>query len=570
MWYAKNTEERLNFVHTLPYESESVSSSANNADTYNLFELTRTDEIQDHYDSHLSNVEVADFARKHLKPRFPFVKMSINCGGGCHCVDLEIQSSPFAKNTDELKAILNYCDKYIDSYRKCIDYDPYGDYGSSYNFYGSCNIASRYEQKEETEESKAMSELFQSSKEAYEQEEVKKKEEEAKRMQEEYQRQKEECIRLAKIRKENHDKVESSAVIKDCLYYVGRLIDYGTCKNDSIDEYHELEKDDSCYEKPSFTRCLVSRDVYFDKENYKLFSQMLLDDWSFINGTGGTETNDERIGSLIDYENMSQDEQKTVEWFSTDCVAVYCDCKLMFVVNAEGFSYCKYVYMACDETEIYPVSKPCPSKESINNRKISDNIVSYVEFRKKNGVDLEKEENQNDVIAMIESISDEFCIGVIQSLSEEHNELKKAMYKAVKVMSGCQYRFKKACLMAGQKLTIVKIGDFGGIYPKHITLKNISYQKYAQHEDAVRLEFRPEKKRSDYYQYLHGDCLVYNGWLPELPENVLYDVVSEGGNYIMKNGKYMSHDHRQYDEVMAYYGKLGYSPIVNTYNPFKK
>jgi hypothetical protein len=87
------------------------------------------------------------------------VKFSVRVSNNsiyCHVV-----SSPFAENSEILKSICEYATNYIQQYNECICYDPYGDYGSSYNFYdGRFTTSYDYVQIEETEESKAVEELF--------------------------------------------------------------------------------------------------------------------------------------------------------------------------------------------------------------------------------------------------------------------------------------------------------------------------------------------------------------------------------------------------------------------------
>jgi hypothetical protein len=57
----------------------------------------------------------------------------------------------------------------------------------------------------------------------------------------------------------------------------------------------------------------VTREVHFKTlESLELFKNMLLHDFDFISGTGGYYTDDPRINSMIDYNNMTKEEQKTV------------------------------------------------------------------------------------------------------------------------------------------------------------------------------------------------------------------------------------------------------------------
>lgn len=568
MWYAHMNDERIAFANSLEDGAEVVSSEATKAESFNLWDMTRTDGIGTNKDEKLDNVAIAALCRKHLKARFPFVKMSVN-SNGWNSVNLSIKSSPFAEDSDELKAILNYCKAYISSYNYCTCYDPYGDYGSSYNFYGSYDISYNYEQDEPTEESMQMGADFQLRKAQFEQEEEIRAEEQRKKDAIEQQLAKEEYERQEAIRKENHKKVMKKVVIRDDVdYVVENLVDYHISKEDRLSDYDREDGDE-----PTYYTCKVKREVHMDNETYNLFCNMLLDDWSFIAGTGGSATDDQRIGSMLDYHNMTKEEQETVEWYSTDCVAIFLNKHLMFVVDAQGYNYCRYVYAVDGHTETKMVKVSVSTVPAIilaDNQRIAKLVVEKAkEIEQDNGCEIDAQENLPSVISLIESFGDKFYVGVIRALSEEYDKLKTALYRAMQKMSGCQYRFGKANLKAGQRVTLVKIGEFGGIHPQHITINRVTNQKYAQYDDAVRIDHRPEHKRTDYYTFIHGDCLVYDGWLPEIREDVLWDVVSESNNCIMKKGKFMSFDHGQYDAVMDYYKKLGFEPIVNTYNPFR-
>ena len=78
---------------------------------------------------------------------------------------------------------------------------------------------------------------------------------------------------------------------------------------------------------------------------------MLLHDFDFIEGTGGSRTNDYRIQSMTDYYNMDEEERKTVEFYSCNCIAVYYNNQLQFVIDAQGYSYSRYVGL-CDDVTI--------------------------------------------------------------------------------------------------------------------------------------------------------------------------------------------------------------------------
>lgn len=110
------------------------------------------------------------------------------------------------------------------------------------------------------------------------------------------------------------------------------------------------------------------------------------------------------------------------------------------------------------------------------------------------------------------------------------------------------------------------ISDWGSIVTSRVTLDNVEYTKYAQYDNAVKITFTPQGKRSKYYNHQHSTLLVYDGWL-ELPETVLHEVVSDNGIVTMTKTKYMSCDKKQYDEMLEHFAADGIKPVINTYKP---
>ena len=78
--------------------------------------------------------------------------------------------------------------------------------------------------------------------------------------------------------------------------------------------------------------------------------------------------------------------------------------------------------------------------------------------------------------------------------------------------------------------------------------------------------FRPERKRSMYSTWFYRDALIYDGYLPDLPEDLLYNIETNG-TMVIKRSKFTSFDYAQYDVIMKHYEEMGAVLLVNTYKP---
>ena len=129
-------------------------------------------------------------------------------------------------------------------------------------------------------------------------------------------------------------------------------------KNNTLKEYQE-EIDKKTYtvnyggydntfskEQPTYNLqdAVATKEVYFDNiEAYNYFCNHLLTDFDFLAGTGGTGTDDERIKTYQDYISMSKEERETVIFYRCDCVAIYLHNEFKFIIDAQGYSYARYV-----------------------------------------------------------------------------------------------------------------------------------------------------------------------------------------------------------------------------------
>ena len=141
------------------------------------------------------------------------------------------------------------------------------------------------------------------------------------------------------------------------------------------------------------------------------------------------------------------------------------------------------------------------------------------------------------------------------------------MYRILTEPEEITEQFKQANIQRGQKVTIIMIGDFGNILTSRVTVDSVEYGKYAQYNDAVKLTFKPEKKRNLYYQWYYRDMLVFNGWI-EVPESLLWEEISSSTPGISaRMTRFLSCDRKQYDVILDYFKSKGIKPIINTYKP---
>lgn len=539
----------------------------------------------------LSVKETAATIRKHLKERFPEVKFSVT--SDYNSIDVTIKASPYdyktlayspdispyeyrkfeEENNKEINAIVDYCKKLLTSYN-WDDSDSMTDYFNCH-FYEHVYIDRDYVQTEQTEAIKADITDFRNRLEQdikIEQERQEKEyQEQAKKREEEHK------AYLARLEEEKKQAeiINNSVIVKDLSefeqYFVIGSQFARLNKNNTLDEYIEEVKAGEYY----LQDLKVTREVHFTNEqalNY--YNNLLLTDFDFITDTGGSQTDDNRIQSMIDYDNMDQEEQKTVEWYSLG-IAVYFNDKLQYVIDAQGYNYARYVGLIGENTKIVKerITKQAITAEQQAEYKIISDVITDYSTNTITELGIAETWNNTDWTTYKELITEQLkknniklCKEYIQQIDGDLTELKQAMYRLLKEVDNIQDQFKNANLQQGQKITLFYINDFGGMSHTKITVDKVEYAKYAQHDKAVKLIYKPQNKRSLYCQYFYRDMLVYNGWL-DLPETVLNTVENTGTGITITHSKYLSCDKRQYDEIINYFITAGHKPIINTYKP---
>lgn len=566
MWYAKQDDDTVALANQISESEGSFEYKPKTETNIDLWSLTRTEGIEDNYGkTRITNTkEIAANIRKHLRNRFSMCKWSVTSDYNSICVKL--LESPFSRNSEALKAIANYAYTYAQSWNY-DNSDSMTDY-FDVNFYGVYKndiVNYNYNQRECKPNETELETDFLVKKSEFDAEQKKQEEERIKKGVEEYKIRQAEYKKAEAERQKKIHRIEKNAEIKTVDYTILNCVDTGTSKLNSIADY-ETEKE---YTKHI---CKVSKEVHFNSDDYELFSKMLLSDFTFIAGTGGTNTDDNRINGWEDYRQMTTEEKESVEFYSVNCVAVYCDNKLKMVIDAQGYGYARYVYLIDDSTKIvddYRGDIGISDEEYFEYKKLADKLedVSADIIVKNDWIGTWQTVHFADYKkAIVKWITDnnfKFSVSIVRVI--ESDNLKNVMYRILTEPDGMQQQFADANLVNGQKITIIRMGAWGGVQNTKAIFKSCEDSKYAQHTDAVKMTFKPDNKNKDYYTYLYNDVIIYNGWL-DVPQKLFWEDVKTDSVFIQRT-KYASCDRKQYDVILSYFAEHGIKPIINTYKP---
>ena len=563
-WYAKQSEETLKVANTYSEGSKEVATaSLKKINKIDLFELTTFTEVV--REKNYNTKEIAKEIRLALKARFKFVKFSVTSKDR---ISVTIKSAPFEKDSIYLKAIQEYVDKLVESYNFCTCYDPYGDYGSSYNFYFfGCRVDYDYIQVEATQE--IIEAMKQFDIKVAEAEELKRAEEE--RQYQEYLKEQEQANKEAEKRqkqiKADKEYINNNIEVVDLeegnQYFVKNAYFANLNKNNTLERYQEEVSKGDYY----LNTLKVTREVHFkDLKSYNLYINMLLHDFDFIDGTGGSYTDDLRINSMTDYYNMTSEEQKTIEWLLKG-VAVYIDNELMFVIDAQGYCYARYVGLIGENTVTTKeyTCKQVVAVEEIEERKIEAEEIQEVYNNVINNTFDNWYDTRKAIAAAIrKNPLLTFDNTVVQQIKDE--KIKIDLYKVLKEVDTIQDQFNESGLSKGDKLTIVRGSMIGGASISHIILEGFTMEEYAQYKDNVKMTMNVKGKKGLYSTNVHDkDIVIYKGWI-DIPTSVLYEDTSNG-NFNGMATKYGSYDERAISDIMSYLQEKNILPIINTFKP---
>ncbi len=467
---------------------------------------------------------VAAYIRKHLRERFPECRFSVTSGGAgyLNAVNISIKSSPYGRelvkgdpsawsdrdrwdyweNSPELDAVLNYCTKLYNAF-DADDGDIYADYGAHHDLYGSVDIEYGYTQTEPTEAERASAADFAQRKaEADAAEEARKAAEWAER-EKQIEQERAEAEKLEKIRAEQCAEIAAHVGVVDLpeteqIAVVGLL--EGCGKECSLEEVRE-----SVAEQERRTDAVITRKVNFsDARIFEHFCNSFLEDFEFLEGKGGTRTEDPRVNEE-NYMQLNAEQCEAVKWYACDCIGVYFNGEFQFVIDPEGYRFARYVLVPDEYTDSYKA----PEK------------------------------------------LDEWRAA---------GESRPAFYIPAPVAE----QIKRIELEPGDDITIVTLDPWmmtAGA--KRGKLNSATPQAYAQHSDAVQIVYTPEGKRKTVTEYIYKakEALIYRGSLPDVPHHLKYTDV--GGN--LQRVNFAGEGARDFlIRCIEYYKALGYEPAVDT------
>ncbi|MCY8907821.1 hypothetical protein P8907_20425 [Bacillus atrophaeus] len=578
-WWNKRTEKSMQVANSVTKQEITYSKTITKikkeykVEKMSLWDATQWNEFEVNKEQEVK--EMAKEIRKHVRLRFSQCKFSVTTGGGYlhSTINITIKSSPYEKGSVYLTAIYAYCNSLLNNYRHCYSpADPYTDYAGSYNFYGHVSLDWEYKETEQTEEIKEDMSLFDAKLEEFEKAEEARKEKE---LQEYFKEQELKNAEYEKQQQEEQKQIEniySSIVVKkldeDQQYYVIDTQFANLNKNCTLDQYkNEVAKGDY-----RLNNVKITKEVHFNtNEALNNFSTMLLNDFDFLAETGGSFTEDKRINSMTDFYNMDDLEKNTVQW-NLYGVGVYYNGELQFIVDAQGYSYARYVGLV-DNAKI---EKSISHKQTLKDEelqelkyqaeKIEDLSTSVIE--ELNIIETWNKEDWDKYKTLLKQKMKSFNFkldkNVIQQVDIE--KLKISLYRILHEVDSIQEQFKNAELEKGVKYTLFYISGLGSLITERITYDSCQPMKYAQYDNAMKVTYKPENKRNLYYRHFYSDLLLFKGW-HSLPETVLNNVEVRPDGMKIIHSKYHSCDKRQFDEVLDYLNEKSFKPLINSYKP---
>lgn len=566
MWYAKQDDNTIALANQISESEGSFEYKPKTETNIDLWSLTRTEEIEDNYGkTRITNTkEIAANIRKHLRNRFSMCKWSVT--SDYNSIRVELLESPFSRDSETLKAIVNYAYTYAQSWNY-DNSDSMTDY-FDVNFYGVYKndiVNYNYNQRECKPNETKLETDFLAKKSEFDAEQKKQEEERIKKAVEENKIRQVEYKKAEAERQKKIHRIEKNAEIKTVDYTIVNAI-LKANKDDNLD-HTEIYDEKQCRET-----CQVSREVHFTTEVYVLFEKQLMSDYSFLDGMGGSRTDDRRIQSSIDYDMMTEEERETVEWYNIDCVAIYCDGELKLIVDPQGYNYARYVYVYDEQSQkvdTYHSDYGISEEEHQHNIELAETIEDVsTEIISQNEIKKTWQDEDFDLYkaCMKEWIyANKFKLnaGIVRAITIP--ELKTVMYKVLTEVDSIAEQFKNTNLEAGQRITIVKYSDFGMMSVSKVTFHSYEIGQYAQYDNSVKMTFKPHRKKGLYYKWFYGDVIIYNGWY-DLPDTVLFDI-SYKEHCITQKSKWASFDRKQYDAILEYFAEQGLKPIINTYKP---
>ena len=573
LWYAKASEKTETAAKAITdganvqTTTESTPKAKKNAlaplfERLTYTEGTNPDEhiahtVGSRYTKGLTNKEIAATVKKHLSKRFPECKFSAT-SSGYRSIYIDIKKSQFEKGSNELNAAKKYAEKFLESFNY-DDSDSMTDY-FDVNFYGSVCIPFDFEHTETTEETKKAIEQYRADVEKAEKERAERERIEFEKRFKKMELERIESEKRAAERREIVKDIESAAIVKEYeesekyevyAYEARKAADIDEAKQ-FISEYDAIPE-----------LCRVVRSVTLPAEILEKFKNLLLEDFSFLANQGGHNTEDPRVNSYEDLQRMTEEESATVKWYNI-CTAVICaeTGETAFLINPEGYSYSRYVYIA-ETFDVMPIHAHELTEEEKENKLqaqiIEDKSTSIIE-------------NSDTITAENWKTSDEYRekmldavpvldVAVIQQIEIE--ELKTWLYKERDRRRGLDAQKENLIDAIGEKITVCSIGDWGCVSSNVMHLESFHMAKYAQYDECLKIIVKLPRKRGTYSQtFTPTKCFIIVKGSFEYPENILFDIKEHNG-LICKMSKYQSCDRKQIQDIKQFALDNGFEILVD-------
>lgn len=575
-WWSKQTEKAIHFANSLSGQEVKPAPKAKKNSGFCLWDATQW--VPFEVNTKQQAKDIAKEIKRHLTKRFPVIKFSVTTESGMtESINIRIKQGPYENDSVYLNYVLGYAQSLLKHYQVCHDRgDIYSDYPASYNFYDYTEIDWEYKKIEASKEIENDMELFDEK-----EKKQREKQQEAERIKREtnYQKHLEEQEKIkAEYKKQTEKENKRAEHVKkhvqvkyfeeDVQYFIKDVQFADLNKNNTLQEYEtEVSTGDFSYQDVR-----VIKDVHFSCSTaFDYFSNMLLYDFEFLQGAGGEYTEDNRIKSPMDFEIMSPAERNTVKWITCGA-GIYLNGELMFVVDTQGQSYVRCVGLIGPETKIIQqlITPQHLRGEELNALRVEAQLIIDTSFDVIASLNISESWEYTDYPKYKEAMKAELkkrgislTKEVIQQVDVE--KLKEVLYRLFNDSGSVKDQFNDALLVKGNKYTLFYMSDFGGLVSSKIVYDSHHPEKYAQYDNAVKMVYKPYRKRGLVRKYFYSRLLVFEGW-HDLPESVLFDLDNTNG-WSTKSSKFLSCDLGQFEEVLKYFkDSLNLAPIINTYS----
>jgi len=188
----------------------------------------------------------------------------------------------------------------------------------------------------------------------------------------------------------------------------------------------------------------------------------------------------------------------------------------------------------------------------------------YLNLLDKIYTDIAKAKTEQEYTDTIESLclknrSELMNENVLQFFINEEQDTEKIVSDIKNYYLAHLLPYQNAIISLGlkhdEKYTIVTMGEFGSISCQKITFDRVVPATYAQFDDAVKMTFKPFKKRSLYQSYFYNnqEILIYEGW-KDFDSDALY-TITETKDCTVRTSKHTCFDISMFDDVIKQLGE---------------